>query len=539
MNRSLKNHLKAIHHLSNVINDLHTVQEIANAVTKDVINLLGYEDCIIYTLNEKELTLQQIAAFGAKSTDDNTVYNPLSIPIGANIVGNVAKTGKSVIIHNTDEVEDYLIDDKKRYSEISVPIKVNDKVIGVIDSENSRKNFYTESDLITLTTIANLISLQLDKALQNQRTSKDILELQEVLKLMLSHTKSAVMMEDLDGNILTVNQTFCDAVDKTLKPEDFNGLTTIDFADRFSNLFMDRNEFIERIKQLKSDDQAVISEQVKTRNGKFYLRDFIPVKIDKGTIGYYWQYNEVTETIKQKKQTQNALEVEKKFNHLNKNLISIASHELRTPLTSIKSTADLILSNAHKYDLEQITHRVGRIKRASDIMSLLLDDIMTLGKLDNFELKDHEEISITLDDLKDIIKGINEDHMPNRKVIIQDTGCKSLSFTTYKNKLYLIIKNLLSNADKYSNPELPIQVSINTKSSRVEISISDKGIGIPKDQQDKIFRSFTRGSNVADTKGTGLGLAIVKRSMEILKGEVNIHSEVDQGSKVTIILPVR
>ncbi|MFD2532927.1 GAF domain-containing sensor histidine kinase [Gracilimonas halophila] len=521
-----------------MINDLHNVQDIAHAVTNNVINLLGYEDCIIYTVNENESTLQQIAAYGPKAANENTVNDPLSIPIGSNVVGKVAQTGEPIIIHDTDEVEDYLVDDKKRHSEITVPIKVNSKVIGIIDSENSRKNFYTESDLITLTTIANLISLKLDKALQSQRSAKDILELQEILKLMLSHSKSAIMMEDWDQKILTVNQAFCDAFDENLTPYDFEGLSTLDFADKLSETFLEKDAFIERIKQLKSDNEMVLNEQIKTRNDKYYSRDFIPVKINNKTKGYYWQYNDITDTIKSKNMVERSLNLEKKNNLLNKNLISIASHELRTPITSIKSTIDLVLSNAYKYNKEQIIHRLDRIKRASDNMSLLLDDIMTLGKLDNFELKDHEEISITLDDLKDIIKGINEDHMPNRKVIIQDTGCKSLSFTTYKNKLYLIIKNLLSNADKYSNPELPIQVSINTKSSRVEISISDKGIGIPKDQQDKIFRSFTRGSNVAETKGTGLGLAIVKRSLDILNGTMSIKSSLNKGTKVILNLPI-
>ena len=537
MERSLNNHLKALQHLSKVINDLDNVQEIASVVTKDVIKLLGYENCVIYKVNEKELTLEQISVFEPQNSVNNTVVSPLKIPIGSKIVGNVAKTGKPIIVHNADEVEKKLIDDKKCYSEIAIPIKVKNEVIAVIDSKNSRKNFYTESDLITLTTIANLISLQLNKALKDQKASNDILELQEVLKLILSHSKSAIMMEDLDNNILIVNKTFCNAVDENLTPEKFQGLSTLDFADAFSNIFPNKEDFIEKIKKLKAEKKIVLGEQIKTSNGKFYQRDFIPVKVDKQNIGYYWQYNDVTETINQKRQMQKALETEKKFNRLNKNLISIASHELRTPLTSIKSTADLILSKTHKYDLKQIIHRIRRIKRASNIMSKLLENIMTLGEVDNFKTEENDVTELTLNELINMIHEIKEDHIPDRKLIIQSSNAESPILQTYKSKLYLVIKNILSNADKYSDPELPVLVNVSIKPSHVEISVLDKGIGIPKDQLDKIFQSFSRGSNVKDTIGTGLGLAIVKRALEILNGTITISSEPNQGTTVKICIP--
>ncbi|MDR9408287.1 MAG: GAF domain-containing sensor histidine kinase [Balneolaceae bacterium] len=537
MVRTLINHLKAIQHLSDVINDLYTVKEIADTVTGVIINMLGYEDCVIYAVNEEEGLLEQISAYGSKSGKKKTIINPISIPIGSHVVGTVAESGEPLIIHNTDNVKDYLIDDQKRHSEISVPIKINNKVIGVIDSEHSRKNFYTESDLVTLSTIASIISLQLDKALKKEKISQNVLELQEVLKLVLSHSKSAILMEDLSKNILVVNQTFCNAVGKNLSPEDFQGLSTLDFADKFGEIFIDVSEFIERVKQLKSENQMVLNEQVHTRDGKYYLRDFIPVKISDKTIGYLWQYNDATDTIKSKQQMQKALEIEKKFNRLNKNLVSLASHELRTPLTSIKSTTDLILSNAHTYDAQQMSQRVKRIKRASDTMGILLDDIMTMGKLENFDTRNYEVSKLSLQDLVSLINEIMIDHFPDRKVDFHTSQAGNLILSTYKNKLYLILKNLLCNAAKYSDKGTPISVIFKNKSNNVDITIKDTGLGIPEHQLDDIFESFTRADNVRNIKGTGLGLVIVKRALNILDGKINIQSEVNKGTTVNIQLP--
>ncbi len=149
-------------------------------VTKNCISKLGFEDCVIYLLDENSNVLLQKAAWGPKTTDENKIINPIEIPVGRGIVGSVAISGKSEIINDTTLDKRYLIDDTSRLSEITVLIANDKKVIGVIDSEHSQKHFYTDRHLQILTTIASLLADRIDKLkAEQQAREKEI----EVLKL--------------------------------------------------------------------------------------------------------------------------------------------------------------------------------------------------------------------------------------------------------------------------------------------------------------------------------------------------------------------
>ncbi len=152
---------QAINYFASSMNEQTTTEEILWDVAKNCIGRLHFEDCVIYLKDTHRPVLIQKAAWGPKTNDDNKIINPIEIPIGKGIVGTVAKTGRAEIIGDTTKDERYIIDDVRRCSEISVPIVYNGKVTGIIDSENSRKNFFTQKHLSILTTIASLCANKL------------------------------------------------------------------------------------------------------------------------------------------------------------------------------------------------------------------------------------------------------------------------------------------------------------------------------------------------------------------------------------------
>ncbi|MBX2841535.1 MAG: GAF domain-containing sensor histidine kinase [Flammeovirgaceae bacterium] len=141
-----------------------TVEEILWDVTKNAIAKLGFEDCVVYLLDENEEYLIQEAAHGAKNPSAKEIKDPIKIKLGEGIVGNVGKSGIPEIINDTSKDSRYIIDDEIRFSEIAVPIIARNKIIGVIDSEHPEKNFYTEEHLDLLVTIASMTSTKLSKA---------------------------------------------------------------------------------------------------------------------------------------------------------------------------------------------------------------------------------------------------------------------------------------------------------------------------------------------------------------------------------------
>ncbi len=157
--------LEALNNLMSSILGKTNIYEIAWEITQKTIGLLGFEDCVIYLLDNKRKELSQIAAFGNKVASEKEVLNSMKISLGDGIVGTVAKTGLPEIIADTSKDKRYIVDDKIRYSEISVPIIADGEIIGVIDSEHSSKNFFTKDHLETLQTIAGLAATQLKNAL--------------------------------------------------------------------------------------------------------------------------------------------------------------------------------------------------------------------------------------------------------------------------------------------------------------------------------------------------------------------------------------
>ena len=157
--------LEALNNLMSSILGKTDIYEIAWEITKNTIGLLGFEDCVIYLLNEDKNELNQIAAYGEKLLGKLSVKNKITIPLGKGIVGTVAENGIPEIIGDTSKDSRYIIDDKRRYSEIAVPIIADNEIIGVIDSEHSSKNFFTNDHLKTLQTIASLAATQLKNAL--------------------------------------------------------------------------------------------------------------------------------------------------------------------------------------------------------------------------------------------------------------------------------------------------------------------------------------------------------------------------------------
>lgn len=141
------------------------IHKIAWEITHKIAEYLGTKDCVIYMVHPNQNELIQIAAYGDKLTDKGEIRNKISIPMGAGIVGAVAKTGEATIIKDTSKDQRYIKDDDERFSEITVPILFDDEVIAIIDSEHPQKEYFTKDHLRTLENIAGLVALQLKNAI--------------------------------------------------------------------------------------------------------------------------------------------------------------------------------------------------------------------------------------------------------------------------------------------------------------------------------------------------------------------------------------
>lgn len=163
-------------YFSTSIIEKETEEEILWDLVKTCISKLGFEDCVIYLLDENN-ELHQKAAHGPKNPRGFDIYEPIAIKLGEGITGTVAKTRKAEIVCNTSEDPRYIMDDQMRLSEIAVPIMAGDKLLGVIDSEHSEPNFFNHYHLKLLNAFASICGIKL----LNVRKEKVLAEEQEKL----------------------------------------------------------------------------------------------------------------------------------------------------------------------------------------------------------------------------------------------------------------------------------------------------------------------------------------------------------------------
>ena len=170
------------------------VDDILWDVTKNLIAKLDFEDCLIYMWNEDKTKMIQRAGFGAKDTRELLAKFPCDLAPGEGIVGTVAQTGKAIIVYDTSKDPRYFAEGYSGQSEISVPIKYEEEVIGVIDSEHSQIGFFNEKHLQSISTIANLIagkikSIESDRQLRNQKAQLDYVS-KQLIEVQLASLRS-------------------------------------------------------------------------------------------------------------------------------------------------------------------------------------------------------------------------------------------------------------------------------------------------------------------------------------------------------------
>ena len=245
---------------------------------------------------------------------------------------------------------------------------------------------------------------------------------------------------------------------------------------------------------------------------------------------------DITESKRLEEDMRNALTQEKELNELKSRFISMTSHEFRTPLATILSSSELLEHYSHKWTKEKQTSHLHRIQTAVHHMTGLLNDVLLLGKAEagklNFKPKpiDFNEFC------RELVEEIQL--TTNTHQILFTCDRSSLNAEADAKLLRQILNNLLSNAIKYSPESDKVSFDVIHQQKEVILKIQDYGIGVPEEEQHKLFDSFHRANNVGSISGTGLGLAIVKKAVELHGGQIEFESKLNVGTTFTIALPI-
>lgn len=235
------------------------------------------------------------------------------------------------------------------------------------------------------------------------------------------------------------------------------------------------------------------------------------------------------------KELSESLDKERQLNEIKSRFVSMASHEFRTPLSTILSSATLVSKYPLTEDNDKRDRHLRKIKDSVSHLNDLLEDFLSLGKLDEGKV----EVLVSSFPVKDFI----EDVVDEMKVLLKSNQLIECSyigetnFSTDKRLLKNSLINLLSNAIKFSGEGTKVWLSVDNDSKKLTFSVKDEGVGIPEEDQPHLFTTFFRARNVTNIQGTGLGLPIVKRYLDLMHGTIRLESKQNAGTAFYVDLP--
>ena len=232
---------------------------------------------------------------------------------------------------------------------------------------------------------------------------------------------------------------------------------------------------------------------------------------------------------------------EKRIERMKTEFVSVAAHQLRTPLSAIKWSLGMILAEDMGPLTEEQKTFLRKTYRSNERMINLVNDLLDVARIE----EGRYIYKPVFRDLTKICQSVISSHkteIERKKIKFKFKKPKGRlpKIKLDEEKISLVIQNLLENAIRYTPPGGEIVASLVRKKREIEFSVRDTGIGIPKEQQDRLFTKFFRGANAVrvETEGTGLGLFIAKNIIEAHRGRIWAESEENKGSVFYFSLPL-
>lgn len=233
-----------------------------------------------------------------------------------------------------------------------------------------------------------------------------------------------------------------------------------------------------------------------------------------------------------------AVQREKELSEMKSKFVSTTSHEFRTPLATMLSSAELLEHYSDSLSQAERLNLLHTIQGGAKRMSEMIDDVLTLGRAESGVLK----LNPTRMDLRELCRKVVSEFRiaQGKKHVMNLDDHFDLAIVDMDERLLRhILNNLLSNAVKYSPQGTEVTLLLARRDGHAVIEVQDRGIGIPVQDQVRLFETFQRASNVENRPGSGLGLAIARKSAELHGGKISFVSTVGVGTRFTVTLPLR
>ena len=469
--------------------------------------------------------------------------SPSRLKLGEGLAGWVIENRESVII------PDLMLDERWKSdqgvttiyrSSLTVPLIVGQDALGCLMLYHRTVDHFGEEQLASIQAAANQFAVTINNGELFQLIRDQAEDLGNMLRAQqIEASRSTAMLEGVgDGVLVTDNQNmitlFNDAAESMLEiqRDQIIGQPLESFTGLFGSAAQSWMNTIHSWSRSEQPQQnlEMYSERLVLEDGRVISVHISPVSSQYEFLGTISIFRDITHQVE--------------VDRLKSEFVATVSHELRTPMTPIKGYVEFLLMGGAGELNEQQQQFVEIIKSNLDRLSILVNDLLDVSRIEAGKIA----LSFQPIDLKDTLDEVVASILQQSKeeahpVEIKTKLPKKLS-SIYGDteRIRQIISNLIDNAYKYAPENSTITINITEADNQIQVDIIDQGIGIFPDEQEKIFERFYRGENhlVMATAGTGLGLPIVKELVEMHSGKLWVSSSgiPKEGSTFSFTLPV-
>jgi signal transduction histidine kinase len=445
------------------------------------------------------------------------------LKIGQGIPGWVALHGEPAIVNDAYADKRFFsqIDRDTGYltnSILCVPIKIEQRVIGVLEASNKQNGYFDDNDSRLLQAICGPLAV----AIENARLHADVLAEKRRVETIFASMSEGLLTVNGAGEITAAN----DALMALMRNDD-SDLVGRNLADVIKTRPSEFTEFLESVIEA-SEDFPQIACDLRQKN-----KGWVPVLISGTTISQ--DDGKVGELIFVFSDLSQIREVERMRDDFFHNIV----HELRTPLATILMYARLLREGKADRDQSKAGRFLGVIEKESDRLQKMVRQMLELSKLESSEFQ-RGSGSAMLNPVFDQLLPPLSDRALEKGLIFKNRVQDDLpAVAGNEDTLYMIFKNLVENAIKFT-PVGTVSIEAQALDGQVRIDVVDEGIGIPAEALPNLFRRFYRAQTAVERgiAGTGLGLYMVKEALDHHGGSVNVNSTKDKGTTFTVHIPV-
>lgn len=509
--------LSAINSVAAMVGQSLDLSATLNAALEAVVSVTGAEAAGLSLIDEAAGQVILRAQLGW--VNDFVDRNPMRIPLGEGMSGQVINNDETIVHNHLDGSETYAVPsfrDEHFQSIAMAPMHARGKIIGILSIMSPEKNRFSTELVNVLKSIADTVAVAVD----NARLYEQHVEEENRLAAILESTADGIIATDQDSSIRLVNNTAANLLDVTAS--DLIG-TPLREAPIQSSL---RDQLLQALLPKAAHHESF---EVAMENGRHLSVVVSPVHVerqvewDKEQDGWVIVLQDVTHL-------REAEIARAKF-------IQAAAHDMRNPL-GVTDSSMRLLERLLPERSEQINEVISIARTSIRRLQQLIDDLLQIETIEsgldfNVSEVDLREFS---HEIKREIQPLMQEEEMTCDLHLDDNLPILVHFD--RNWMKRALHNYLENAIKYTKPGTQVELRVRVEDEVLHFEVVDKGPGINAAAQARLFERFYRADNTSKVKGSGLGLAIVKSVAEAHNGRVYVRSKPGDGSTFGIAIPL-